>query len=151
MMDHLLTRARRGSIADMQLCGPPRWLTKSEAIAVERIRPGQHPGHAIELQIWHPTATKTSRKETIPVIHEPRTMNPTHVPSSRCRRCRPQSASAPGLPPKLHAGAGANAVAQRSPRTQVHHEDATAAAPSLLEQSGFQIHPKSGSSRWGRI
>jgi hypothetical protein len=70
MTDHLLTRARRGSIADMQLCGPPRWLIKSEALAVERIRPGQHLGHTIELQIWHPTTTKTPKEETIPAIHE---------------------------------------------------------------------------------
>ena len=38
--------------------------------------------------------------------------NPTHYPpSSRCRRCIPQSALAPGLPLKLRAGSGANVVA----------------------------------------
>ena len=75
MTDHLLTRSRRGSIADMQLCGPPRWLTKTEAIAVERIRPEQHPGHAIKLQIWHPCPTKTLEEETIPAFHELRTQH----------------------------------------------------------------------------
>src|SRR4051812_44952058 len=74
MMDHLHTRARRGSIADMQLCGPPRWLAnKGEAIAVERIRPGKHPRHAFELQIWHPRPIKTLEEETIPACHKPRT------------------------------------------------------------------------------
>ena len=78
MTDHLLTRARRGSIADIQLCGPSRWLTKSEAIAVERIRLGQHPGHAIKLQIWHPHMTKTPEEKTIPAIHETRTQHTIH-------------------------------------------------------------------------
>ena len=77
MTDHLHTRARSGSIADMQLCGPSRWLTnKGEVIAVKRIRPGQHPGHAIELQIWHPRPTKTLEEETIPTSHEPQ---PQHM------------------------------------------------------------------------
>ena len=65
----------------MQLCGPPRWLAnKGEAIAVERIRPGQHPGHAIELQIRHPTTTKTSKEETIRAIHEPRAQHMLRLP-----------------------------------------------------------------------
>ena len=56
------------------------------------------------------TPSRLRRAEENHTCH-PRTTNPAHVPSSRCHRCRPQSASAPGLPPKLHADAGANIVA----------------------------------------
>lgn len=64
MTNHLHTRARSGSIADMHLCGPPRWLAnKDEAIAVEWIRSGQHPGHIIELQIWYPAQLRHRRRK----------------------------------------------------------------------------------------
>ena len=42
-------------------------------------------------------------------------MNRAHVSSSRYRRCRPQSVSAPGLLPMLHADAGADAVTTAEP------------------------------------
>lgn len=50
-----LDRARQGSIADMQLCEPLRWLVKGETVTIERIRQEQQSGHTIELQIMHPT------------------------------------------------------------------------------------------------
>ena len=140
MTDHLHTRARRGSIADMQLCGPPRWLAnKSEAIAVERIRPGQHHGHAIELQIWHPRPTKMLEKETIPVWHELRTQI-HHLPDAADadHNLHPLLDYLPSSTPTLEQ----TSSQRRSPRTQVHHKDAAAVTPSLLEQTRFQIHPQ---------
>ena len=140
MTDHLLTRARRGSIADMQLCGPPSWLTKSEPLTVERIRPGQHPRHAIELQIWHPTTTKTPKEETIPVIHEPRTQHMlrlsdvVHADHNLHSLLDYLPSSAPMLEQTPSQ--------RRSPRTHVHHQDAVAATLSLVEQTDFQIHPQ---------
>ncbi|EMS53896.1 hypothetical protein TRIUR3_15619 [Triticum urartu] len=53
MTGHLLTRVRRGSIADMQLYGPPRWLTKNEAIAVERIQETAAKPCKINTEIYH--------------------------------------------------------------------------------------------------
>ena len=75
-MDHLLTRARCGSIADMQLCGPSRWLTKSEALAVERIRPRQHPRHMTSNSRsgTPPRLRRRGRKPYLPSTnHEPST------------------------------------------------------------------------------
>ena len=110
MMGHLLTQARRSSIANTQLCGPSRWLATCEAIAVEQIKPGQHTGHVIELQIWHPCTTKTLEEETIPVCHESQTQHTIHH-----LRDAANAASAPRLPPKLRTGAGANAIATAEP------------------------------------
>ena len=85
------------------------------------------------------------RKPYLPSInHESST-----VPSSRCHRCRPQFTSAPGIPPKLHTGVRANAVATMEPEDTGHHEDAAAATPSLVEQTSFQIHPQP-EDRWPR-
>ena len=41
-MDHLHTRARRGSIADMQFCGPPIWFVKDETITIQYWRVSFH-------------------------------------------------------------------------------------------------------------
>lgn len=61
-------------------------------------------------------------------------MNTAHDPQSlRCHRCRPQSATVPRLPPRLRARAGANVITMAKP------EDAAAATPFLIEQTGFQI------------
>jgi hypothetical protein len=38
--DHHITRVRRGSVADQQLFGPPKYLDRGKTIAI---------GHAIEL------------------------------------------------------------------------------------------------------
>ena len=140
MTNHLMTRARRGSIADMQLYGPPRWLTKSESLTVERIRPGQHPGHTIELQIWQPTTTRTPKEETISAIHQPRDQHMLRLPDvvDADHNLHPLLDYLPSSAPTLE-----QTPSQRwSPRTQVHHEDVAAATTSLLEQTGFQIHPQ---------
>ena len=131
MTNHHLIRARRGSIADMRLCGHSRWLTKSEALAVERIRPGQHPGHTIELQIWQPTMTKTPKDETISAIHEPRAQHMLRLSDvvDTYHNLYPLLDYLPSSVPTLEQAPSQ----RRSPRTQVHHEDATAATPSLLE------------------
>ena len=93
------------------------------------------PGHPIELKVWHPTTTKTSKEETTLSIHQPRTQHMFRLPNvvDAVHNLHPLLDY---VPPKLHADVGADA----GPRTHVHHEDA-AATPSLLEQAGFQNHP----------
>ena len=141
MTDHLLARARRSSITDMQLCVPLRWLTKNESLVVERIRPGQHTGHAIELQIWHPTTTKTPKEETIPAIQEPRTQHTFRLSDvvDADHNLHPLLDYLPSSAPTLEQ----TPSQWQSPRAQVHHEDAAAVMPSVLEQTGFQIHHQS--------
>lgn len=94
------------SLADLEVDSP-----KGEAIAVERIRPWQHPRYRTPDLIPPPRLDDEEGNYTL----HPSTTNPTHVPSSRCRQCIPQFAPAPGLPPKLRIETGVDAIATTEP------------------------------------
>jgi hypothetical protein len=84
--------------------------------------------------------TKTPKEETISVIHEPRTQHTFRLSDvvDADNNLHPLLNYLPSSAPTLEQ----TPSQRRSPRTQVHHEDAAAATPSLLEQTGFQIHPQ---------
>jgi hypothetical protein len=79
MTGQLFTRAPRGSIAEMDLCGPPRWLIKSETIVVQQISPEQHYTSGTP-----PRLRRQSKEETIPAIQQPRGIEKTGASARPC-------------------------------------------------------------------